>query len=139
MSSFTMVLLEDGMEMELPTDLTNVITILDQEVPHFQFEGHTYKVSAGKATLGTRWDLLVESIDMRSRDQSSFKVGRIELEKLDNRMVQFRIPPRHEQEETRDKDKDRDTRCPHVRVSRPAGLSGDSARPRLSRVEPGRL
>ena len=108
MSSFTMVLLEDGMEMELPTDLTNVITILDQEVPHFQYEGHTYKVSAGKATLGTRWDLVVESINMRSRDQGSFNVGRIELEKLDNRMVQFRIPPRHEQEETRDKDMYRD-------------------------------
>ena len=100
MSSFTMVMLEEGVEVELPTDLTAIIAILDREVPYFSCEGHGYTITAGKATLGKRWDLTVKAIDYADRQQPPSPLGRIELEKVDNGVVRLRIPPRDEQQIT---------------------------------------
>ena len=97
MSSFAMVLLEDGVEMEIPTDLSGIISFLDREVPYFSFQGHGYSLAPGKATLGSRWDVVVESIDYAKEDLPLTPVGRIVLEKLDDRVVQFKVPPRVEQ------------------------------------------
>jgi hypothetical protein len=98
MSSFAMMMLVDGVEVELPTDLTAVITILDKEVPYFSCEGRGYSVTAGKAVLGKQWDLIVKSFEFGSRDLTPTPLGRIELENLDNETVQLRFPPRSEQE-----------------------------------------
>ena len=97
MSSFAMVLLEDGVEMEIPTDLSGIITFLDREVPYFSFQGLGYSLAPGKAKLGHRWDVVVESIDYEREDLPLVPVGRIVLEKLDDGIVQFRVPPRVEQ------------------------------------------
>lgn len=97
MSSFTMVLLEDGVEMEIPTDLSGIISFLDREVPKFSFQGHGYSLAPGKATLGSRWDMVVESIDYGREGLPLTPVGRIVLEKLDDGFVQFSVPPRAEQ------------------------------------------
>ena len=98
MSSFTMVLLEEGVEVELPTDLSGIIGILDQEVPYFTFEGHGFSVIAGKGTLGRRWDLVVNHFDHKNREILPLALGRVELETLDKNHVQLRIPPRGEQD-----------------------------------------
>ena len=98
MSSFAMVMLEEGVEVELPTDLSAVITILDKEVPYFSCEGYGYSVTAGKAVLGKQWDLMVKSFELDRRDVCPVPLGRIELQKLDNQSVQLRFPPRAEQE-----------------------------------------
>lgn len=98
MSCFTMVLLEEGVEVELPTDLSGIIAILDKEVPYFSCEGHGYSVSAGKGTLGRRWDLVVNHFDHKNREILPPALGRVELETLDTNHVQLRIPPRTEQQ-----------------------------------------
>ncbi len=98
MSSFTMMMLEEGVEVELPTDLTGIIGILDKEVPYFGTNGHGYSVAAGKATLGKRWDLMINAVDYSNRQLGPVTIGRVELEKLDDCSVQLRIPPRHEQD-----------------------------------------
>ena len=98
MSSFTMVLLEEGVEVELPTDLSGIIAILDKEVPYFTCEGHGYSVTAGKGTLGRRWDLVVKHFDHKNREIIPSALGRVELETLDKDHVQLRFPPRAEQE-----------------------------------------
>jgi hypothetical protein len=98
MSSFTMVLLEEGVEVELPTDLSGIIAILDREVPYFTCEGHGYSVSAGKGTLGQRWDLVVNHFDNKNREIGPSALGRVELETLDKNHVQLRIPARAEHE-----------------------------------------
>jgi hypothetical protein len=97
MSSFAMVLLEDGVEMEIPTDLSSIISFLHREVPKFSFQGHGYALAPGKAKLGSRWDMVVESIDYDREGLPLTPVGRIVLEKLDDEFVQFRVPPRVEQ------------------------------------------
>ena len=99
MSSFTMVLLEEGVEMELPVDLSEAISILDQEVPWFACEGYGYELaSVSRAQLGSRWDLLVKLSILATKEVIPSPVGRIELEKLDNRSARLRIPPRAEQD-----------------------------------------
>ena len=100
MSSFTMVMLEEGVEVVLPTDLTGIIAILDREVPYFSCEGHGYSITAGKATLGKRWDLTVKAIDYANRQRPPSPLGRIELEKVNNGEVRLTFPPRHEQQIT---------------------------------------
>ena len=84
--------------MELPTDLSGIIGILDKEVPYFTCEGHGYSLSASKGTLGSRWDLVVNHFEHKDRQILPSSLGRVELEKLDKHHVQLRVPPRAEQE-----------------------------------------
>lgn len=108
MSSFTMMMLEDGVEVELPTDLSEIIKILDSEVPHFSCEGHGYTVTAGKCTLGKRWELMIKFYDHAHQVPSPLLIGRVELEKLEAGLVQLRIPPRVEQDISTADEFDRD-------------------------------
>ena len=110
MSSFTMVLLEEGVEVELPTDLSGIIAILDKEVPYFNCEGYGYSVIAGKGTLGRRWDLVIKQFDHENREVFPSSLGRVELETLDKNHVQLRIPPRADQENPQSSEDDLDGR-----------------------------
>ena len=97
MSSFTMMMLEEGVEVELEIDLSGIINILDTEVPHFSCDGHGYTVTAGKGTLGKRWELMIKSFKHAHRGPSPSLIGRVEVEKIEAGLVQLRIPPRIEQ------------------------------------------
>ena len=70
--------------MELPTNLSGIISLLDQEVPKFSCQGHGYRVTSGKGTLGTSWELMVKSVDLSNEEIPLAPVGRIVLEKLDD-------------------------------------------------------
>lgn len=96
-SFFTMSLLEDGVEVRMPTELSSLISLLDREVPQFSCEGHGFAVTSGKGKVGARWELMVKSVKLGERQAAPFSVGRFELEKQDDGTVQFRIPPRAEQ------------------------------------------
>ena len=98
MSSFIMSMLEEGVEVEVPSDLTAIISILDREVPYFSCNGYSYSVTSGKGILGQRWELMIKSAHYANGDTTAFSVGRVELEKLNDNMVRFRIPPRFDQE-----------------------------------------
>ena len=97
MSSFTQVLLEEGVEVELPARLSDVIAMLDEDVPGFSCQGYGYRVAPAKGQIGRRWDLIVKSINHTKSDLDFAPVGRLEVEKLDQGMVLFRIPPLFEQ------------------------------------------
>ena len=94
MSSFIMSMLEEGVEVEVPSDLTAIISILDCEVPYFSSNGYSFSVTSGKGTLGKRWELMIKSANLAGGDSTLFPVGKIELEKLDDKFVNFKIPPR---------------------------------------------
>ena len=94
MSSFSLVLVEEGVEVEIPGDLTDVIELLDQEVRWFACDGHEFQITPTRTELGTRWELSINLINSVRRDLPRSSVGRIELERLDGEMVLFRIPPR---------------------------------------------
>ena len=98
MSSFSLVLVEESVEVEIPGDLTGVIELLDQEVRWFSCDGHEFQITPTRTELGTRWELSINLINSVRRDLPRYPVGRIELEKLDGEMVIFRIPPRDRQD-----------------------------------------
>ena len=94
MSSFSLVLVEEGVEVEIPGDLTSVVSLLDEEVPWFSHAGHEYQLTPGRTELGVRWDLSIKLINSVHRDRDRPTVGHIELEAKDPGEVVFRIPPR---------------------------------------------
>ncbi len=94
MSSFSLVLVEEGVEVEIPGDLTSVVSLLDEEVPWFSHAGHEYQLTPGRTELGVRWDLSIKLINSVHRDRDRPTVGHIELEAQDPGEVVFRIPPR---------------------------------------------
>ena len=98
MSSFTQLLLEDGVEVELPAGLSDVIAMLDEDVPEFSCEGYGYRLTPAKGQIGSRWDLFIRTVDRGSSEMALTTVGRIEVEKLDEELVLFRIPPLVEQQ-----------------------------------------
>ena len=98
MSSFIMSMLEEGVEVEVPSDLTAIISILDCEVPYFSSNGYSFSVTSGKGTLGKRWELMIKSANLANGNSTLFPVGKIELEKLDDKFINFKIPPRFDEE-----------------------------------------
>ena len=97
MSTFTMALLEDGVDVVIASDLSSIVSLLDKEVRSLFYAGHGYALSSGKGTVGARWDLMVKSVNLAGSKGAPRPVGRIELEKQEDGSVQFKIPPRAEQ------------------------------------------
>ena len=98
MTSFTQVLLEEGVEVELPARLSDVIAMLDEDVPGFSCQGYGYRIAPVKGHIGSHWDLIVRSVNPARSDMAFAPVGRLEVEKLDRDTVLFRIPPLFEQQ-----------------------------------------
>ena len=99
MSSFSMVLVEQGIEMELPTSMSDALGLLDQVVPTFSCQRYGYQVGAvNRAQLGSSWGLWVKLVDLETREVLDDPVGCVELEKIDDDRVNFRVPARAEQD-----------------------------------------
>jgi len=99
MSSFSMVLLEEGVEMDLPIELSEAVSLLDQVVPGFVCDNHGYQLGTiSRATLGVRWDLSVKLVDLATSRVFEEPVGCVELERTKDGNVHFRIPPRTQQD-----------------------------------------
>ncbi|MEC9309977.1 MAG: hypothetical protein VX966_10815 [Chloroflexota bacterium] len=99
MSSFSMVLLEEGVEVELPTSLSDALGLLDQVVPTFSCNNYGYRIGTiNRAQVGSNWGLSVTLVDQATNQAVDEPVGCVELEKLDEHKVSFKIPPRAQQQ-----------------------------------------
>jgi hypothetical protein len=96
MSSFSTVLLDQGVEVEMQAGLPEIISVLDRETPDFGCQGYGYRLVAGKGKLGTRWLLLIKLVSLDTHRLIESPVGHVELEKLDTGVTRFKIPPRGE-------------------------------------------
>ena len=94
MSSFSLGLVEEGVEVEIPGDLTSVVSLLEEEVPWFSHSGHEYQLTPSRTELGVRWEMSIKLINSQHRDWERPTVGRIELEAQTPGEVVLRIPPR---------------------------------------------
>ena len=95
MTAFSMVLLEQGVEADLPISLSDMLGLLDRVVPGFQHDGHGYQLaSVSRAKLGSRWDLAVKLVNQGTHQVYEEPVGCVEVEKTGNDSVSFRVPPR---------------------------------------------
>ena len=97
MSSFSMVLLEEGVEVELPIGLSEAVSLLNQVVPEFSCENHGYVFGTiSRAQLGVRWDLSVKLVNLTTSQVFEEPVGCVELEARGRGNVNFKVPPRSE-------------------------------------------
>ena len=100
MSSFSLVLVEEGVEVEVPGDLSSVISLLDEEVPWFSHNGYEYQLTAVRTQMRERWELTIRLINSVHRGGQNPAVGRIEIDRLDRDEVRFAIPPRDRESPT---------------------------------------
>ena len=98
MSTFSMVLLEEGVEIEIPIGLSEALALLDEVVPTFRCQQYGYQVgTVNRAKLGSSWGLWVKLVNQQTNDVVEDPVGSVELEKIDDNKVNFRVPARAEQ------------------------------------------
>ena len=99
MTTFSMVLLEEGLEAELPINLSNMLGLLDQVVPGFAHNHYGYQLaSVSRAKLGSRWDVSVKLVEQGTGKVYEEPVGCVSVEKTSADSVNFRVPPRAEQD-----------------------------------------
>ena len=110
MSSHGMVFLQEGVDVDVPVDLEEMIGILDQEIPWFSCDGYGYCLSSARGTVGDRWEVLVKLADPATREVLPPTLGRILLERVDPGAVRLRVPPRFEGESSESPECDRDGR-----------------------------
>ena len=56
MSSFSLVLVEEGVEVEIPGDLPSVVSLLGEGERWFSDAEDEYPRSSGRTEVGVRWD-----------------------------------------------------------------------------------
>ena len=99
MSTFSRVLLEEGVEIEIPIGLSEALGLLDAVVPTFSCQQFGYQVgTVNRAKLGSSWGLWVKLVNQQTNDVLEDPVGCVELEKIDDNKVNFRVPARAEQD-----------------------------------------
>jgi hypothetical protein len=88
------LLLEEGIEIELETNMTEVIDFLETEVPGFDYDDYGYRISSAKGILGSQWKLLVKPWNKASDSALGPTAGFIEIDKLEEGRTNFKIPPK---------------------------------------------
>ena len=99
MSSFSMVLLEGGVDVEVDVDFADITAVFDQEVPRYTCGEFGYAVNPGRGQIGGQWIFTVSAFSLlqpRSAE-NSIPLGRMEVEVNRYGNVTISIPPRVEQ------------------------------------------
>ena len=99
MSSFSMVLLEGGVDVEVEVDFADMTTIFDEEVPSYICGEYGFAVAPGRGQIGGQWIFMVNAFSLlqpRARE-NSVPLGRMEVEVNQYGNVTICIPPRIEQ------------------------------------------
>ncbi len=86
--------MEWGLELELRGGMTEVVSLLDNTLSDFTYDGYTYSIGSSKGVIGSNWKLQVKLQDRSSFFNPEFTIGAIELEELDSGYTNLNIPPR---------------------------------------------
>ena len=92
--SLAHVLLQEGAELDLKTDMQEVISTLESEVPKFHCDGYGYQVLPLNGVLGSSWQLLVNLRGKHSTAELPPRVGLIEVSKQEPESINLRVIPR---------------------------------------------
>ena len=91
-------LVEEGVEVELDTDMDHVISFLHREVPKFSYGGSGYWLSPVRGVLGTSWSFLIKTSVPATNTMPEGSLGLLKAETLEGGAISFCIPPRTEWE-----------------------------------------
>lgn len=98
MSSFSMVLLEGGVDVEVEVDFAELTSILDEEVPRYTCGEFGFTVTPGRGELGRQWIFMVSAISLlQPRTEPMHSLGRMEVTVNRDSTISITIPPRTEQ------------------------------------------
>ena len=92
--SFGRFLLEEGVNIEVGSDIREVIAVLEREVNGFTCDNHGYRISPLKGVLGSKWKLQVKPWDRSNDTDVGPMVGLIDVEKAEGGGTLINIPPR---------------------------------------------
>ena len=97
MSSFSMVLLEGGVDVDVEVDFGEMTSILDEEVPQYSCGEFGFTVTPGRGEIGRQWNFVVSAFPLwQPRTQPTTSLGRMEMY-ANVGAVRISIPPRNEQ------------------------------------------
>ncbi len=99
MSSFSMVLLEGGVDVDVDVDFAEMTAIFDDEVPRYECGEFGYTVTPGRGKIGGQWLFMVSAFSLTQprNEQPLVSLGRMEVEVNRYGNVSISIPPRAEQ------------------------------------------
>ena len=98
MSSFSMVLLEGGVDVEVEVDFAELTSILDEEVPRYTCGEFGFTVTPGRGELGRQWIFMVSAFSLfLPRSAAMHSLGRMEVTVNKDNTISITIPPRTEQ------------------------------------------
>ena len=98
MSSFSMVLLEGGVDVDVAIDFAEMTSILDEDVPRYTCGEFGFTVTPGRGEIGRQWIFMVSAFHLsQPRSQPLISLGRMEVEASGDGDTSICIPPRVEQ------------------------------------------
>ena len=97
MSSFSMVLLEGGVDVEVEVDFADMTAIFDEEVPGYTCGEFGFTVTPGRGEIGGQWIFMVSAFSLLEVQRELISLGRMEVEVNRYGNVTISIPPRVEQ------------------------------------------
>ena len=86
MSSFSMVLLEGGVDVEVAVNLSEMTSILDAEVPRYSCGDFGYNVRPGRATVGRHWSFEVSVFQLGQPKREFLPLGHMEVDSRGQRL-----------------------------------------------------
>ena len=99
MSLFSMVLLEEGVEVEFPASMFEALELLHEMVPTFSCFRYGYLLgTVTRAQLRSKWELWVQLVDPNTQEILKDPVGCLDLVRVDDSTVNLKVPPRCEQD-----------------------------------------
>lgn len=86
-------IVEDGVELEIPVPLTDVLDFIDRDMPHFKCGEYGYNVTSGKGVLNAEWKVLVKPRILSTAAVVDLPLGYMVMEKVDDNTTSLKIPP----------------------------------------------
>lgn len=94
---FGRFLIDEGVEVELPMDLSKAVDMLDKEVRNFAYDGYIYKLGGYAGTMHSQWKMSVQATDKATNWELPSPIGYVHVGKDENTSTTLlKIPPRLE-------------------------------------------
>ena len=89
-------LAEQGLEMDVESEIYDLVDFIDDCVSSFQYGDYGFSVSSGRGVIGAEWKLLVRPKLLANPFAKPDPIGFILVEKIDGYSTRITVPPHRE-------------------------------------------